>query len=86
MMSVQVYINMASALIMFVGGLVIVFFYPGRISDQYRVLIALFVTFYFLVRMGQAVLIIQRERRRKHGSLVESPDTDDDGERTPKRP
>ena len=68
-MTVQIAVNMATALIVFIGGLVIVFAYPERLSNQYRVLIVLFVTFYFSIRMAQSVLAIKRERRRRESGL-----------------
>lgn len=79
--NVQTYVSMASALIMFVGGLVIVFFYPGQLSNQYRILIALGVTFYFLLRMGQAILIIKRENRKQERDFSDAIDAGDDGSR-----
>lgn len=78
-MTIQIAVNMATALIVFIGGLVIVFVYPERLSNQYRVLIVLFVTFYFALRMAQSVLAIKRERRRREGGFGEMPDGGDDG-------
>ncbi len=85
-MNVQIYVNMVSALIMFIGGLAIVFLYPGQLSSRYRILIALFVTFYFLLRMGQTILAIKRERRRREREFSEVIDTRDDGSQLPKTP
>lgn len=70
---------MASALIMFIGGMVIVFIYPGQLSNQYRILIALVVSFYFLLRMGQAILVIKRERRKREHDFSDAADARDDG-------
>jgi uncharacterized membrane protein YbhN (UPF0104 family) len=68
-MSIQIYVNMLSAVIIFVGGMIIALFYPGHLSNQYRVLVALAVLLYFLLRMGQTFFLIKRERRReKEGS------------------
>ncbi len=78
-MTVQIAINMATALIVFIGGLVIVFAYPERLSNQYRVLIVLFVTFYFSIRMAQSVMALKRERRRREGILGDTNDGADDG-------
>jgi uncharacterized membrane protein len=78
-MTIQILVNMATALIVFVGGLVIVFVYGERLSSQYRVLIVLFVTFYFAIRMAQSILAIKRERRRREGSVGEMTDGADDG-------
>jgi hypothetical protein len=68
-MNIQHYVNMASALIVFIGGLAIIFMYPGRISGQIRILIGLFVTFYFFMRMAQTILAIKNERRKAQSEL-----------------
>jgi hypothetical protein len=60
---------MASALVMFVGGMAIVFFYPGNLEYQYRVLIALFVSLYFLLRVGQSIFAIKRDRLSNKAQL-----------------
>ncbi len=78
-MTLQIAVNIATALIVFIGGLVIVFVYPGQLTNQYRVLIVLFVTFYFAIRMAQSVLAIKRERRRRNGGLGGLTDGEDDG-------
>lgn len=78
-MTIQIAVNMATALIVFIGGLIIVFAYPERLSNQYRVLIALFVTFYFSIRMAQSVMMIKRERRRREDRLGDTTDRGDDG-------
>jgi len=85
-MNLQNYINMASALIMFVGGLVIIFMYPGGLKAEYRVLIGLFVTFYFFVRMGQTILAIKRERRNERSELRGVAREDEDNRQGPKSP
>lgn len=85
-MNLQNYVNMLSALIMFVGGLVIIFLYPGGLPTQYRVLIGLFVTFYFFLRMGQTIMAIKRERRRSKGELKGLMEAEDDGSYGPKSP
>jgi len=69
---------MASALIVFIGGLVIVFFYPGQLSSRYRILITLVVTFYFLLRMGQTILVLRRDRRRRERGFSDAIDAGDD--------
>lgn len=78
-MTIQIAVNMATALIVFIGGLVIVFAYPERLSNQARVLIVLFVTIYFSLRMAQSVLAIKRERRRRDSALSETADRPDEG-------
>lgn len=85
-MNLQNYVNMASALIMFLGGLAIIFMYPGGLPNQYRILIGLFVTFYFFVRMGQTILTIKRERRKGRSELKKALEGGDDGPPGPKRP
>jgi hypothetical protein len=86
MMKVQEYINMTSALIVFVGGIAIVFFYPGHLERHYRVLIGVFVSFYFLIRVGQTVISIQRGRRSKKGDLKYLIDEEDEKIEGPKTP
>jgi hypothetical protein len=78
-MNVQALVNLASALIVFIGGLVIVFFYPGPLSNHYRILIVLGVTVYFLLRMGQAIVMIRRDRRRRNGQSSGAANAVDDG-------
>ncbi len=68
-MRLQHYVNMATALLVFLGGLGIVFYFPDRLAMQYRVLIGVFVTFYFLLRVGQNLLAIQRDRRKAEHEL-----------------
>ena len=70
-MSIQIYINLASAVIILLGGMMIAVFYPGQLSGQYRVVIALAVLLYFLLRMGQAFLLMKRERRREKDGFGE---------------
>ena len=61
----QEYINMLTALIVLLGGMFIVFLYPGTLEIQYRVLIGIFVFLYSALRFGQAVMGIRRRRRSK---------------------
>jgi hypothetical protein len=77
-MTLQIAVNMATAFIVFVGGLMIVFLYPERLAGPYRMLIVLFVTFYFAARMGQSILAIKRERRRREGGTRDLTDRRDD--------
>lgn len=67
----QSYINMASALVMFIGGITITVFFPGGLQDSYRWLIGLFVTFYFVLRMAQAIMMIRRNRLEEKTNLHE---------------
>jgi hypothetical protein len=76
---------MASAMIILIGGLAIVFMYP-QLSVKYRVLIGLFVTFYFFLRMAQTIMAIKRERRRAKGELKGLMEAEDDGSYGPKSP
>lgn len=69
--NVQSYINMASALVMFTGGITIAVFFPGGLSMSARWIIALIVTFYFVLRMAQAIQMIRRDKRKENGSLHE---------------
>ena len=82
-MNVQQYINMSTALIVFIGGMLIVFVYPGFLEGHIRVLIGLFVLFYFAFRMGNSIMVIRRERKQKQGHLA---DLIDHEKREPKEP
>lgn len=82
-MNIQAYINIGTALVVFVGGLVVVFIYPGQMSTNVRVLIGLLVLIYFVVRMGQAYLMLKRPRGLGD-SLSKGPD--DAANNRPKRP
>jgi len=86
MMRVQEYISMTSALIVFVGGMAIAFFYPGQMERHYRVLIGVFVSFYFLIRVGQTVIAVQKDRRSKRGDLKYLIDEDEERMEGPKTP
>lgn len=76
--NVQSYINMASALVMFIGGLTIAVFFPGGLEMPYRWMIALFVTFYFVMRMAQAIQMIKRNNQKESGSLHDLVDRKED--------
>ena len=82
-MNIQAYINMGSALLVFVGGMVVVFLFPGRMGTSFRILIGLLVSIYFVLRMGQAYLMLKR-RRGLHDGMFE--ETDDAANNRPKRP
>ncbi|MEZ5358562.1 MAG: hypothetical protein R3F48_06985 [Candidatus Zixiibacteriota bacterium] len=69
--NVQSYINMASALVVFIGGITITVFFPGGMEMSFRWIIALFVTFYFIMRMAQAIQVIRRNNRKENSSLHE---------------
>jgi|GEM_PF-3343478 len=68
-MYMQHFVNMISAVIVFVGGLVIVIFYPGQIANKYRVLIGIFVSLYFVARVAHTFLAIRREKRQTQSVL-----------------
>ncbi|MDD4051579.1 MAG: hypothetical protein PHR28_06745 [candidate division Zixibacteria bacterium] len=85
MMSPQHYINLATALIVLVGGMIIVFLLPTQLGSGWRVVIAVFVLFYSAFRVGQVVLAIQRERREKAGILTHLAENGD-GEEDRKTP
>ena len=85
-MNVQAYIGVTSALIILVGGLMIVFIYPGQMRSEFRVALGLFVAFYFLVRMAQSVQAIRKNRMKtKQGLkyLIEEPEEDDGRPKSP---
>lgn len=60
----QYFVNMISAVIVFVGGMVIVIFYPGQIANKYRVLIGVFVSLYFIARVVHTALAMKRDKRQ----------------------
>ena len=68
-MSTQNFMNMISAAIVFVGGMMIVIFYPGQIAGKYRVLIGIFVSLYFMARVVHTILAMRRERRQTRSEL-----------------
>jgi len=68
-MRLQHYVNMVTALLVFLGGMAIVFNFPDRLAMEYRVLIGVFVTFYFILRVGQNLLAIRRDRREAASGL-----------------
>jgi hypothetical protein len=65
----QNYVNLVSALIVFIGGLMIIFMYPGGLSSTSRLFIGLIVTLYFAFRMTQTIMTIKRERQQNEGDL-----------------
>ncbi len=85
-MSVQNYINMATALIVFIGGTLVVFFYPGMLETQTRVLIGVLFLFYTVFRMGSSIMAIKRERLRKQGGLKQLISNADQPSEEPKSP
>ena len=62
---------MTTALIVFIGGMMIVFFYPGVLKGNVRVFIGIFVALYFIFRMSNSIMAIRHERRRKQGLFSE---------------
>lgn len=83
-MKMQNYVNMVSALIVLIGGLVIIFMYHGGMSVTTRVLIGLFVFIYFALRMGQTIMAIKRERRQNRSEIKGLAGLNDDGGERPK--
>jgi hypothetical protein len=82
----QNYVNLVSALIVFIGGLMIIFMYPGGLSSASRLLIGLIVTLYFAFRMTQTIMSIRRERRQSEGDLKGITQGGKDGYEGPKSP
>lgn len=81
-MRLQHYVNLATALIVFIGGMIIVIMFPTQLETGWRVVIGVLVLFYSVFRVGQVVLAVQRERREKRGilsHLVENEDGAEDG-------
>jgi hypothetical protein len=85
-MKVQYYINIASALIILVGGLMIVFIYPGHMRGEFRVIIGVFVAFYFLARIGQTIQMIRGDRMGNNKGLKNLIDESEEANDQPKRP
>jgi hypothetical protein len=78
-MNLQNYVSMASALIVFIGGLALIFMYPGGMSSQLKVLIGLLVTFYFFARMAQTIFAIKSERNKAKSELKGTINSDEGG-------
>ncbi len=84
MLNIQAYISMASALILFIGGMVVVFAFPSRLSATWRVIIALAVAGYFLFRMRQTFSMLRRDRQeQKLESLNDERGDEIDDPKTP---
>lgn len=84
-MRAQHYINLASALIVLVGGMIIVMLFPTQMDSSWRVIIGVMVLFYSAFRVGQVVLAVQRERRERSGELTHLTE-DDRGDEERKTP
>lgn len=82
----QYYINIASALIILVGGLMIVFIYPGHMRGEFRVIIGVFVAFYFLARIGQTIQMVKRDNTGNSRNLKNLIDESEEVDDQPKRP
>lgn len=84
-MHIRHYISLATAMIVLIGGMIIVIFAPGQLEGRYRVLIAVLVLFYFAFRVGQVVLGVQRDKRQSGlglSNLIE-PEEGREGRKTP---
>ena len=77
---------MGSALMIFIGGMTIVFLFPGNLSNAVRLVIGLFVSFYFLLRMGQAIMMIRSQRLNAENDLSHIRETCENTKDGPKRP
>lgn len=66
---IQDCVNGATALTVLIGGLAVALFYPGSMETQYRILIGIFVSLYFLLRIGQVILAIKRRRLHENDRL-----------------
>lgn len=67
----QIMVNIFSAFIMFIGGLAIAIFYPGSMGDNFRWLIGIFVSFYFVARVGQSIVAYKQLKEKKNEGLSE---------------
>jgi len=83
MMNMQAYINMATALMVFVGGIIVVLVFPSRLATGYRVLIGLALAVYFVFRMRQAYGMLRAGRpdakldmpKDEYGDDIDNPKT-----------
>ncbi|MFH1699201.1 MAG: hypothetical protein ABIE07_01325 [Candidatus Zixiibacteriota bacterium] len=67
----QIAINMFSAFVMFIGGMAIAIYYPGSLGDSFRWVIGIFVSLYFVARMGQSIIAFKQIRGKENESLHE---------------
>lgn len=79
-MSAQHYINLATALIVLIGGMIIVFLFPTQMDSSWRIIVGVMVLLYSAFRVGQVVLAIQRERRENEGVLTHLTENDQGNE------
>jgi hypothetical protein len=83
MVNIQAYINMATALLVFVGGMVVVFIIPSRLGTGFRVTIALIVAAYFILRMSKALIMLrQGPKKKRSGTLDDDSDVENDSPKT----
>ena len=68
---------MASALLVFVGGMVLVVLFPSRLGDGFRVGIGVIVSGYFVIRLSQAIRMLRRDRRREIEESDKEEESDD---------
>lgn len=85
-MKFQHIVNIASALIVFIGGMIILFYFAGNLSIGIRVAIGVFVTLYFALRAGQSYRAITKDANRSHSLAGEVSDNGTDKKRRPKSP
>ncbi len=79
-------VNIASALIVFIGGMIILFYFSGNLSIGIRVAIGVFVTLYSALRAGQTYRAIMKDANRSHSLLEEASDIETEKKRRPKSP
>ncbi len=63
-------VNIASAVLVLLGGMAIVIYFPGQLEMPYRIAIAVVVILYSVLRMAQTVMAIRRYRRHEHGDVT----------------
>ncbi|MEE9443055.1 MAG: hypothetical protein V3V99_10365 [candidate division Zixibacteria bacterium] len=67
----QIVVNMFSALVMFIGGMAIAIYYPGTMGETFRWVIGIFVSFYFVARIGQSIVAFKQIREKENEGLHE---------------
>lgn len=74
---------MATALLVFVGGMVVVFIVPSRLGTGFRVTIVLIITAYFILRVSQALIMLrQGPKKERLGTLDDNSDDENDSPKT----
>lgn len=79
-------VNIASALIVLIGAMIILVNFSGTLSTGIRVAIGIFVSLYFLLRIGQTYKAIRRDGGGSLAALDRIADRNTAKKRRPKSP